>query len=149
MSAFQDGVQDWLQYCFGATIAADITERCDRALEEQLELGQSVGHARESAHALVDYVYDRPAGEPEQELGGVMVTLAALAQAIGLDMAAAGKVELARVWTKVDQIRAKQAAKPRYSPLPERVPVTTPPGLTHAQSPFPEPFDPEAVRGLR
>jgi Skp family chaperone for outer membrane proteins len=30
----------------------------------------------------------------------------------------AGEIELARVWTKVEQIRAKQAAKPKHSPLP-------------------------------
>ena len=28
------------------------------------------------------------------------------------------RTELARIWTKVEQIRAKQAAKPRNSPLP-------------------------------
>jgi hypothetical protein len=48
----------------------------------------------------------------------VMVTLAGLctAQGIGLDEAA--QIELARVWTKVPQIRAKHAAKPKFSPLP-------------------------------
>ncbi|WP_457817370.1 hypothetical protein, partial [Staphylococcus aureus] len=35
-----------------------------------------------------------------------------------MDMHAAGETELARIWTKVDQIRAKQAAKPKHSPLP-------------------------------
>ncbi|MCW2309902.1 hypothetical protein [Rhodobium gokarnense] len=33
-------------------------------------------------------------------------------------MTAAGDAELKRVWTKIDQIRAKQAAKPKHSPLP-------------------------------
>jgi hypothetical protein len=35
----------------------------------------------------------------------------------------AGEVELARIWTKVEQIRAKQAAKPKHSPLPTAAPV--------------------------
>ena len=48
-----------------------------------------------------------------------MVTLAALCLAAGEDMHAAAEKELARVWTKVEKIRAKQAAKPQYSPLPE------------------------------
>lgn len=48
----------------------------------------------------------------------MMVTLAALCHAHGLDMHAAGEVELTRIWTKVEQIRAKQAAKPKHSPLP-------------------------------
>jgi hypothetical protein len=33
-------------------------------------------------------------------------------------MAAAAEAELARVWTKIDKIRAKQAAKPTGSALP-------------------------------
>lgn len=48
-----------------------------------------------------------------------MITLAALCLANTLDMHAAGEDELARIWTKVEQIRAKQAAKPKNSPLPE------------------------------
>ncbi|MGT2505727.1 hypothetical protein [Cupriavidus basilensis] len=36
-------------------------------------------------------------------------------------MHAAGETELARIWAKVEQIRAKQAAKPKHSPLPEHV----------------------------
>lgn len=51
-----------------------------------------------------------------------MVTLAALCLAQGLDMQAAGETELARIWTKVEAIRAKQAAKPKHSPLPAAVP---------------------------
>jgi hypothetical protein len=34
-------------------------------------------------------------------------------------MDVAGEIELARVWNKIDIIRAKQAAKPKHSPLPE------------------------------
>ena len=67
---------------------------------------------------MVDYVYDRPMGEPEQEVGGVMVTLAALCSADGIDMEAAGEKEISRVWKMVDRIRMKQAAKPKHSPLP-------------------------------
>jgi hypothetical protein len=50
-----------------------------------------------------------------------MNTLAALCAASGLDMAKAGEGELARVWTKVEAIRAKQAAKLAHSPLPQHV----------------------------
>jgi hypothetical protein len=56
-----------------------------------------------------------------QELGGVQVTLAALCFPHDLDMNEAAERELARVWTKIDKIRAKQAAKPKHSPLPEHV----------------------------
>ncbi|MNM63728.1 hypothetical protein D3C81_751030 [compost metagenome] len=115
---FQPRVQPWMLECFGAEIAADVEERNHRFLEEALELVQACDCTRSEAHQLVDYVFDRPAGEKRQEVGGVMVTLAALCLAQSLDMHEAGEIELTRIWTKVDQIRAKQAAKPKHSPLP-------------------------------
>jgi hypothetical protein len=99
-------------------IAGDKEERSHRFLEEALELVQACGCTADEAHQLVDYVYGRPVGEKHQEVGGVMVTLAALCLAQALDMHEAGETELKRVWTKVEAIRAKQAAKPKVGPLP-------------------------------
>lgn len=115
---FQQRVQPWMMACFGAEISADTKERNHRFFEESTELVQACGMTASEAHQLVDYVYGRPVGEPVQEAGGVMVTLAALCLANGLDMHQAAEVELARIWTKVEAIRAKQAAKPKHSPLP-------------------------------
>lgn len=117
--AFQARVQPWMMQCFGPEISGDAQERNHRFIEEALELIQACGATRDEAHQLVDYVYDRPAGEKVQEAGGVMVTLAALCLAQNIDMHDAGEVELARIWEKIDRIRAKQAAKPKHSPLPE------------------------------
>lgn len=117
--AFQDRVQPWMMECFGKMIAGDKEERNHRFLEEALELVQACETSRSECHQLVDYVYGRAVGEKAQEVGGVMVTLAALCLAQELDMHDAGEVELARVWTKIDRIRAKQAAKPKHGPLPE------------------------------
>lgn len=117
-AAFQDRVQSWMMACFGPEISADKVERNHRFLEEALELVQALGCTKSEAHQLVDYVYDRPQGDVNQEVGGVMVTLAALCLASDIDMHTGGETELARVWTKIEQIRAKQAAKPRHSPLP-------------------------------
>lgn len=116
--SFQDSVKPWLLACFGEAIANDKTERNHRFLEEALELVQATGCTQSEAHQLVDYVFSRPVGEPTQEAGGVMVTLAALCLAHQLDMHKAGDTELARIWVKIEQIRTKQAAKPRHSPLP-------------------------------
>ncbi|WP_209010208.1 hypothetical protein [Labrenzia sp. THAF35] len=113
---FQDYVKPWMLACFGQEIADNIIERNHRFLEEALELVQAEGCTRSEAHQLVDYVFDRPIGEPHQEVGGVMVTLAALCLAANLNMHKAGSDELKRVWKKKDQIRAKQAAKPKHSP---------------------------------
>lgn len=118
---FQARVKPWLLACFGETIASDRDERNHRFLEEALELVQSLGCSAHEAHQLVGYVFGRPVGEPRQEVGGVMVTLAALCLASGLDMHADGETELARINVPetVLKIRAKQAAKPKHSPLPE------------------------------
>ncbi|MFM0608627.1 hypothetical protein PQR05_29275 [Paraburkholderia sediminicola] len=120
--AFQSRVAPWMMLCFGAEISADTEERNHRFFEESAELVQACGMKREHAHALVDYVFDRAVGERTQEVGGVMVTLAALCLAQDIDMQDSGETELARIWTMVDAIRAKQAAKPRGSALPVRLP---------------------------
>ncbi|MGN4188740.1 hypothetical protein ACS0Y6_11490 [Burkholderia gladioli] len=118
---FQSRIQPWMLECFGPTIAADRVERNQRFLEEALELVQALGCTAGEAHQLVDYTFGRPVGEPCQEVGGVMVTLAALCLANTLDMHAAGETELARISAPamVEKIRAKQATKPKHSPLPE------------------------------
>jgi hypothetical protein len=119
LNRFQERVDEWLLACFGEEISRNKTERNHRFLEEALELVQTLGCTASEAHQLVDYTYNRPVGETGQEVGGVMVTLAALCLANGLDMQELGEDELIRVWKKVEQIRAKQAAKPKHSPLPE------------------------------
>lgn len=116
---FQDRVNPWLITCFGENIANDKVERNHRFLEESLELVQACGCSKSEAHQLVDYVFGRAIGEPSQEVGGVMVTLAALCLANKLSMHDDAETELTRIWTKVEQIRAKQAAKPKHSALPE------------------------------
>lgn len=118
---FQAAVHEWMLRCFGTEIADDKVERNHRFLEESLELVQAAGTTREEALKLVDYVYGRPVGELHQEVGGTMVTLAALCRAQGISMEIAAEVELDSCWGKIEQIRAKQAAKPKMSPLPEKI----------------------------
>lgn len=116
---FQERVDRWLVACFGNQIARDPIERNHRFLEEALELAQSCDCTKEEVLQLVDYVYGRDKGEIRQEVGGVMNTLAALCLSRDIDMIEAGHIELDRCWTKVEKIRAKQAAKPKFSPLPQ------------------------------
>ncbi len=117
-SFFQRRLYDWMLHCFGTVITFDKTERNHRFLEESLETVQSLNCTREEAHQLVDYVYNRPIGNPKQEVGGAFVTLAALCIANGFNMEELGETELARIWTKVQTIRSKQATKPKRGPLP-------------------------------
>jgi hypothetical protein len=122
--SFQARVAPWMQQCFGPTISNDRVERGDRFLEEALELLQSGGYDPARIPALVEYVWSRPVGEPSQEVGGVMVTLAAYCLAYGLDMHEAGETELARINVPaiIEKIRVKQATKAaaigNTSPLP-------------------------------
>lgn len=119
---FQGRVKPWMDVCFGPEISADMTERNHRFLEEALELVQSTGCTADEAHQLVEYVFSRDVGDPPQEVGGVQVTLAALCLATGMDMAACGETELARIWTKVEKIREKHASKPKHSAMPQKWP---------------------------
>lgn len=118
---FQGHVERWVVACFGIEIAHDRVERNHRFLEEALELVQSLGCSASEAHQLVNYVYGRPIGEPGQEVGGVMVTLAALCAAADLGMMQEAEIELDRILSPeiMAKIRAKQAAKPKYSSLPQ------------------------------
>lgn len=120
MADFQSRVQPWMLDCFNPEIAGDKLERNDRFIEEALELIQASGYSAERAHALVDYVFNRPQGEINQEVGGVMVTLAAHCLAHNVNMHEAGEVELARINQPaiITKIRAKQASKPTGSALP-------------------------------
>ena len=117
--SFQERVAPWLIECFGYEIAKDGQERNHRFLEESLELVQSTGCTKSEAYQLVDYVFGRDVGDPPQEVGGVMNTLAALCLAHQMDMHECGEAELKRVWGMCEKIRAKQAAKPKHSPLAE------------------------------
>jgi NTP pyrophosphatase (non-canonical NTP hydrolase) len=127
-NTWQLRVANWVFRCFGWDIANDTLERSDRFLEEALELVQAANYDKQRAHALVEYVFNRPPGELRQEVGGVMVTLTALCNAHVIQLLDAGETELARISTEkmVLKIRAKQAAKPTGSALPIAVPEPAP-----------------------
>lgn len=117
---FQQRVYPWMMACFGKEISGDKVERNHRFFEEATELVQACGMTKDEALLLIDYTYNREIGEREQEVGGVMVTLAALCLAQeDLDMQQAAETELIRIWGAIPKIRAKQATKPKSSPLPE------------------------------
>jgi len=129
---FPTRVGVWLRECFGPVVACDTQERADRFLEEALELAQANGYDLGRVAALVAYVNARPAGVPYQEVGGVMVTLAAYCWATGVPMHAAADAELERIQRPeiMEKIRLKQAAKAReipFSPLPVKTDDDAPP----------------------
>lgn len=124
ISSYQVAVTLWMDRCFGKDISKNLDERNFRFLEEALELVQAGGCTKQDAYALVDYVFNRPVGEMEQEAGGVMVTLAALCQAFGISLEAAAEDEYKRINTPemMMRIMQKQATKPVRGPLPGKAP---------------------------
>lgn len=141
--SYQTRVYTWMLETFDIEVSTDKPERRQRFLEEALELVQSLGGSRLEVTQLADYVYGRPAGEPRQEVGGVMVTLAGLCVANDIEMDAAGERELERVHQRKEEIRKKHAAKPRHSPLPgpDGRPLTVPDRPPPPPPPPPVPMD--------
>ncbi len=109
-------VMAWAITCFGTRLSYDPSERNQRFLEEALELVQSTNLTRDAAHQLVDYVYDRPVGDPKQEVAGTMISLAALCAAHKIDIDEVTYDEMVRITDPevVQKVRAKQALKPRF-----------------------------------
>lgn len=97
IGSLQTRVAEWVETAFGARVAADKVEGNHRFLEEALELVQSLGCPQSDAHELVRYVYGRPQGEVNQEVGDVMLTLMALCNASDIDVTRASEKELKRV----------------------------------------------------
>lgn len=112
MNMFQAGVRKWMVAVFSVKTRQSKSERAFRFLEEAVELVQATGMTQEDANRVVAYVYSQPhIGEPEQEVGGVMITLAALCSASDIVLKTAADKELARVWSPevIDRIRAKRS----------------------------------------
>lgn len=108
----QTQVGAWCAAAFGRDHAASIPQRGVRLAEEAIEAAQAAGCDREMIHKLVDYVFDRPAGELSQELGGVGVTALALAEAANLSADGCECAEIARVLAKpLEHFAARNKAK--------------------------------------
>ncbi len=120
--SFQSRVFEWMRRCFVRPDGLARDQRAFRFIEEAIELVQAAGTSREDVNRLVGYVYSRPAGLVNQEIGGTMVTLAGLASSWDLDLNEAAELELKRCEAKTEKIRAKDLAKPQRSPLPGGAP---------------------------
>lgn len=123
--SFQVRCMKWILAWLNTNLVWNKQERNQRFLEESLELVQSLDMDKETAHKLVDYVFNRPKGEPKQELGGVMNTLAILSETNSMSMWADGEAELVRCWNNIDKIREKQKAKPVFNAFSSRMGITS------------------------
>lgn len=102
----------WCARTFGEAVAVDKRERAERFLEEALELAQACGVDVARVSSISRHVYSKPVGEIDQEIGGVGVTLLALAENYGISADMAERNELTRVLRKDPaHFRARQDAK--------------------------------------
>lgn len=108
----QADTHEWCVAAFGDHDARSIPQRGLRLMEEAIETAQACGCDATMLHRLIDHVYARPVGELAQELGGLGVTLLALAEAAGLSAEDAELREIARVKAKpLAHFAARNAAK--------------------------------------
>lgn len=108
----QQVVGRWAINAFGEAEAKGITQRSLRLLEEAAEAAQAGGVNIEKAIELLLYVWNRPPGELSQEIGGVGVTLLALAQAMEVDADDCERDEVGRILSKpIEYFRERNKAK--------------------------------------
>lgn len=108
----QESVGAWARAAFGVEEATSLPQRGLRLIEEAIEAYQAVGGSADMAHRLVDYVFARPVGDLAQELGGVGVSMLAMADAAGLSADAERDREIRRILAKsLAYFAARNAAK--------------------------------------
>jgi len=95
-TATPTGVLRWAEESFGP-IARNRDERAARLAEEAMEVAQAEGVPLETLKRIADRIYSRPVGELGQEVGGLGITLYALAANCGLNLF--GEIE--REWKRV------------------------------------------------
>jgi hypothetical protein len=106
---------DWGVRCFGMVHMRDKRIRALRCVEEAIELAQACKVDQLQLHKLIDYVYDRPVGVPEKEVGGVFVTAAVISECLNDQPEAIFEAEIRRVLAKdpsyfAERNRLKEAA---------------------------------------
>jgi NTP pyrophosphatase (non-canonical NTP hydrolase) len=105
---------NWCRTCFGPFLASNRQERVRRILEESIELAQVVNIPRDVVHQFVDYTYARPVGDFEDEVKGVLFTLAILCESSEIDMETALGEVITTAVDRIEHIREKQRQKPDW-----------------------------------
>ena len=105
-------IASWAERAFGREEATGLPQRGLRLIEEAIEAFQACGGDETIAHKLVSFVFERPPGEVGQELGGVAVTVLALAAAAGVSADDEEAREIHRVLSKpLGEFTQRNAAK--------------------------------------
>jgi len=107
-------VLQWAVATFGP-IAAQLNERGMRFVEEAVEVAQAAGVNKAQALAIINRVYDRPAGDVRKEIPQAGLTLLCLSQAASVDLEDAVAAEFERIqsipavhWKRRHEEKAQQ-----------------------------------------
>ena len=139
----QQQVTTWARAAFGEAEATGLAQRGVRLLEEAIEAFQACGGDEEIAHKLVAFVFARPAGTVAQELGGVSVTVLALAAAAGLSADEEECREVHRVLNKpVSEFTVRNANK---NAAGFKIPAIDPYQADNGRERFVDPLPPSPV----
>ncbi len=111
----QTRVSEWCADAFGADHASNVEQRGLRLVEEAIEAAQAAKCDPTTLHKLIDYIYAKPPGELQRELGGIGLCVLAMANAAGFSANAAEINEINRVLAKplsffADRNRVKNEA---------------------------------------
>lgn len=111
-NARQTAVHAWCRAAFGDDHAQSVKQRAVRMVEEAIEAAQAAGVSKHMLRNLVEHIYSKPPGELSQEIGGVGVTILALAQAAGVSADELEQKEFDRVLSKpLSHFAARNEAK--------------------------------------
>lgn len=84
-SKLQNKVIRWQDKCFGWKMRMNVRS-AHAFIEEAIELAQACGLSEREVGMHVARIFAKPKGLVEQEIGGVMLTLASVANVYSLDM---------------------------------------------------------------
>jgi NTP pyrophosphatase (non-canonical NTP hydrolase) len=116
----QTEVAFWMSDTFDAATISNLPERAMRVLEEAAELAQAMGLGSQDAIAILAHVYSRPREpDPAAEVGDVLITLAAAANAQDIDLGTAYGKRLVRCWQEQARIKNRQTQKPHPGDTPK------------------------------
>lgn len=92
----QGWIMEWAERNFGA-VARSRAERAARCVEEAIKVAQAERLPIEVLLKIVHRVYGRPSGDIIQEIGGLFITMEALAEVAGLDAEQCAQAEYGRI----------------------------------------------------
>lgn len=103
----QTTVLAWAKRC---GFPMEHTERALRFIEEAVELTQAMGVDIEHVKRVIEFVYGRPKGSIESEVGGVSLTLLVLCERLGISTDQCETKELMRVLSIDEEVFHKRNA---------------------------------------